>query len=393
MKSEKLQRGDAPWLRIVRPEEVEPAEPAAPRQYDERTRELIELLGLAPERLPTEVSRDNTLPEFFVLWYWPVVMRGQRNCRDGTVLKVVDALRWWRRLTTQPPLSYTDDLRRAKDPPLRMIDEVPMSIFQERLRSAVWRRGPSGRWQPLGLTTIADCLARVQTVLDRAGPTLDRKRPGKGLITDVWRFEIDRPEPEPEACFTLAQARQVCDLATRLPLLTGYPPPSWWRTFFGLKFCTGLRISSMLLIEWTMLKETELGWRLDVPAECVPKTDKPDRFALPEWLLAHLLALRRAGGKICPWTMHEATLDKVHRRLQLAAGIKPTMGFNVWRRTMEEQLALLGLVQAREVGRLALNHASERTTNGHYYDIDNLYRLHLPPLWTGPIGAKQGLLF
>jgi len=183
MKSEKLQRDDAPWLRIVRPEEVQPAEPAAPRQFDDRTRELIELLGLIPERLPTEVSRDDTLPGFFVLWYWPVVMRGQRNCRNGTVLKVVDALRWWRRLTTNPPLSYTDDLRRAKDPPLRMIDEVPMSLFQERLRSAVWRRGYCDGGHEHGHAGRAAAKAPPASVPPRSARPHRRSRRGSAAVS------------------------------------------------------------------------------------------------------------------------------------------------------------------------------------------------------------------
>jgi integrase len=390
---------------LYAPQDEAPAEVSQPPSrgkpsFDEFTLSLIERLGLVADDLPVDVSPAVTWPEHFVLWHWPVVMRARKNA-TSTIDKMVAALRWWRRLTSDPKLGWEDDLALANDPPIGWTDEHTLVAFQHGLRSAVWRRGKLGVWEPLSEFTTTGHLVRMQELIERAGPTCDRKRPCKGLYEQPLVFDIKRRRCKALPPFTIDEARAIVAAAVALPPPRARRPrkrpvyltPQACRTFFGLKFVTGLRVSSVLLLRWEWFEDrTGLLW-LEIPDDAVLKTGKGDRFTLPEWLTSHLSVFRRSSGPLFPEELRQDAIDKMHRRAQRGIVRGQPMGFNAWRRTMSHQLALLGAEAARQASQLGLNHGSSQTTNDSYCDVDNLFRPRLPALWDGPIGVRQSLLF
>ena len=246
--------------------------------------------------------------------------------------------------------------------------------------------------------TAAKHLRQIRALLHRVGPNCDPKRPSKGLIDTPPLVVIPKLEPEPKSTFTITQVRQLIVAAEHFPHpdLPDIKPRDWWRAYFGVLYCTGLRSGTAAKIEWPMLGEEEDGWWLNIPRKLVPKTCKGKRFALPAWCGEALVNLPRMGLLLLPYPRHKDTLGDDHKDLQRLAGFAEDRLFAIqaWRRFHCDQMERLGLSFAREIGRRALDHADSSTTSSHYVDLENELRRQLPCLWDrGPRPNVQRHLF
>lgn len=332
---------------------------------------------------PGQVSPNIRLAQFFHRWYRPIVIDGQ-GLSHGTLILYVQLLKWWKRLTT--------------DPPLRMIDLFTVTTFAARLRKATYRRGPLGGERPLSPHRVASILRNLRSLLGRIGPQRDPSKPTAKLIDDPPAVPVDDVECDPKPCFSLETARAIVAAAGRMevPRLEGIEPWQWWRGTLGGYYVTSLRRGSLLECEWTMLHKDAICRWLLVPGRLVCKTGKSKKIALPDWYWRSIAWWPQRGAKIFCWPYHIDHLNDCHYQLQSLAGIPEAeqMPIQAWRRTHGQAMGNEGLAIAQKLAQLALDHGDSGTTRKHYVDFENQVRLRLPPLWDdAPIDDRQKRLF
>lgn len=343
---------------------------------------------------PQWVDPSSTLSEFFEAWFLPVVLIGQRDNKPGALRPYREALAHWERITDRIPIAR--------------ISPVTVALVQSGLRTATDRRRglssaePAKRVSPSTVIKWQGCL---RAILQRLGPT-HPWRPdmvGAGVLPAAPSLTVDdsrRRSPVPRHPFTLAQARAMMaatvEVGTRrskyrhgrysdLPTHGADPhSPAWWRAYLALLFYSGVRAESTALslrrrhLVWDpQANEGRGGWWLDVPVECVPKTDKPVvRFVHP--CLERMLRGVRPGllledwpadAMLCPQTTHYSHIASVHDwLLDRVRQTDPTLGQlspQAWRRTFGDMVATA--VDARlDRAAWALDHADRSTTEGSY---------------------------
>lgn len=338
----------------------------------------------ASEMASTTLSEFTTLTQFFSTWYRPVELESH-GVSASTIELYLDSLGWWSRITG--------------DPPLRATDEYTIAKFQTGLRDAQYRRGPGGMPRSLSPWTQAKHLKNVRTILRRTGPTINPEKPGKGLVACVPPIRIKALRGKPKPCFALATARRIASAATDLPgdVVPGISAARWWRGLFAALFFSGLRIGTVLQLEWSMLVERDGFPILSVPGRIVDKTDKSIDVAVHDQLASHLALLRGLGGgvgRIFSWPHHYTHLCNVHSRLQLAAGVPTVLSPQAWRRTHGTEMARLGAAHAIEIARQSLDHGDAKTTTGFYVDVLGELIRKLPELVPAVESSeRQGRLF
>jgi integrase len=197
--------------------------------------------------------------------------------------------------------------------------------------------------------------------------------------------------------FTLDEARAIAAACGQMerPLVNDMTSGKWWRAFVALHFYTGLRNGTIYQLRWRHLVEENGLFYLEVPASLVTKTGKGIRIAVHPQLAAALkikyhksadhLILPGPAGRIEGTALNRRTIMDWHKDLQRLAGLKgaQVMSIHAWRRTHGQLLAELGLGQAEELARVALDHSHKAVTLGSYVSVVDAFRLRLPDLWPG----------
>ncbi len=386
-----------------------------------------------------ELSPRMTLGQFFEKWFLPKVLE-PKGVTDSTIGGYIDTLNWWSELTNDPPLSA--------------IDESVISQFQTRLRKEGFIRGRFAKNRPLSPFTRHKHLRNLRAMLTRIGPAFTPGKRAAAIVGSVPYFEIRETMPamRPRSPFTIDQARQIYAAAGGMtwlqplggpPLycrkrnrtgrdsaftkirgkqihlgvydspeshahfrdavklwkeaaptvahhLPGVPASDWWRALISLLYYTGLRTGTALRLEWTMVKERQDGWCIEVPAGIVKTRKWVDQFLHPAAYGA-LEKIRQPGvSLLLPWPFHYRTFTKQHYELQRLAGIgkEEQLAPHAWRRTHGTEIARLGLGVGMEAARMALGHSSVNVTGRHYVDLIRELILQLPRLdW--PAGASR----
>ena len=337
----------------------------------------------ADELLPGKVSRNIRLAQFFHRWYEPIVIDGQ-GLAAGTKAGYVELLKWWKRLTT--------------DPPIRSIDEFTVSTFATRLRTATYRRGALGIERTLKPSRVSLLLRNLRSIVGRLGPKREPNKPTAKLLEEPPAVPVDTIMGDPKPCFSLEIARSIVAAAYKIdvPRLEGIEPWQFWRGTLGGYYVTSLRRGGLFDLEWEILRREGGSWWLLVPARFVGKTGKPKRIALPDWFHRSICWWPRRGPKIYTWPHDIDHLNDVHYRLQTIAGIPEDeqMPIQAWRRTHGQAMGNEGLRIAQKLAQMSLDHSDGATTRQHYVDFENQVRLRLPPLWDDePFDDRQQRLF
>jgi integrase len=338
----------------------------------------------ADDQLPTNVTVNMRLPQFFHRWFKPIVIDGE-GLAEGTELGYLTLLRWWKQLTS--------------DPPLRLIDPFVVATFSARLRKATYRRGPLGKERPLSAHRVSVMLRNLRALLNRCGAQREPNKQTAGLPLKVPAVPVESIESDPKPCFTLDEAKRIVAAARFIdcPKLDGIEPWQFWRALLAWYYVTSLRRGSLLRLEWSMLRHDGHYCWATVPARLVGKTKKPKRIVLPPWCWREVEHWPRRSERIFLWPHDDDHLNDVHYRLQTLAGIAEEQQLSIqgWRRTHGDAMGNEGLEIAERLAQMALDHSDRRTTKQHYVDFENRVRLRLPPLWDElpPADDRQRRLF
>lgn len=339
-----------------------------------------------------EFSPRMTLSEFFERWYLRVVLKlsaeevrnlklGQREWRKMK-LSEADMRKFPNAVNYQQSIDYWKHL--TGDPPIYAISDVLLVDFEAALRGVTYKRGLNGTERRLGDFTVAKHLKNIRAVLFRCGPkNADNKRPGKGLLDETPHISVSAPTLTlPKKRFSLKQARLVYAACDEMTLFTnrgrgrpsdgGPDAPAWWRALVSVMFYTGLRIGTVLRLEWSMIEEDEDGFWFKVPGRIVHKTKKASVKALRLDCLELLHRLPRGGdatSRIFTWNHSLTHLRDRHDRLQKLAGVKELRDMHAWKRTHLREVARTCLDDAMETAQRAGDHADRKTTEESYVNL------------------------
>lgn len=329
-------------------------------------------------------SSRMTVPRFFRAWFDPIVLKGERDAADSTRKLWEDTIRYWERLTPNPPLIDCDG------------NDQLFADFCTRVRTATYVRSkvPGAKEYPLRPYTIRRHIQNAQWLLARAQE--------EGLIRKAPRLRLKRIKPKTKPTFDIAQVESIFEAMPQMTRPTGLPvsTPDFLRGLMATAFMTGVRKGTFFRLEWNWFVQRPDGWWIDFPDHSVPKTDRGLCVAIPDWLHRFLHRWPRIGDRVFSNTAGRrgqpcslTHWDKCHRELQLLAGIAKPLPFQAWRRALGQEMIRLGLIFARKVAQRALDHQSEQTTEDFYTAAANMFRRTYPPLFYVAPESGQMRLF
>ena len=298
--------------------------------------------GERHEPAPPALSADMTLSEFFGVFFRPVWLAGRRADRL-THRAHGESIDWWVRLTG--------------DPPLRQIDDCTAARFLVELAAQPGRGG-----RPLSDHTLAKHRRHLQTVLDLTGPRGKTCRRGQKLLAEPPYLEPVAVETVvAKGHFSVPQIERIVR-ATRImttPRVDGVQAPDWWRAIIITAYYTGLRIGTLRRLEFAWL----IGEQLRIPGAAAKQKKSQTQFVHPRALEA-IQNIRTARRLIFECSHGSWWIDKLHRRIQAAAGLAECdrWGWHGYRRAHATDLAMIDV----EAARLSLNHSQLETTRRHY---------------------------
>lgn len=304
------------------------------------------------------LSEWMTLSAFFEAYVLPCYLLPR--AKPATIAGYRTAVERWAKITG--------------DPPLRVIDQATVARFV-----AEDQRWP-GRSGPLSPNTVRDHCGYLRLILALAGPRTAHGSPWAatedGLLgTDRWgrpreapRFILPPARPKPPTDnFTLEEIRAwiaACEHASKP--LGSITPADWWRALVRFVYNTGLRIGSVLQLEWSWVHEQN-GWAFCVIPGSAYKGGRPKLIVLSPAAVAALEPIRAGNhGRIFHWPHTQKTLHRERHRLLRLAGLPPNrrFGFHGLRKATGTQLWRLDPDAARE----QLGHSDRRITMEHYVD-------------------------
>jgi integrase len=283
-----------------------------------------------------------TLTRFYAEKFVPIFLSGTTDPK--TAENYEKALRHWA-LTTG-------------DPPLEQIDDNVMATYRDLL---VKCPGPSGKM--LSPNSVRSRLVHIFTLLRKAGPEGYRNRGALGIIPRVPWCKMPRPlyrEPKIVPDRHIAAAYQAAELMT-LPNVAGIAPVDWWRAWLVVAFNTGLRVGSLVVLEWAHV-QWEDGL-IVIPPECL-KTGRGLTLPLLPIMAEHLERIRGERRHVFGWTQSREQLRHLLHDLQNKAGIPPAEHFGMHRVRKTTATKLYAINP--KVAQLVLGHTKLDMTTMHY---------------------------
>ena len=255
----------------------------------------------------------------------------------------------WARYTDNPPLFKID---------VRMAAKFVCALKE---RGAVRKAGAKA-----SPNTVRKHCIHLQYVLDRAGPCSRHNRQGANLVANVVWLERPRSRRKPASdSFTVAEIGFWLDacLFADSPRIKGILPATWWRSLITFIYNTGLRIGTVLQLEWSMID----GEWLNVPGN-IYKGGDSKRFYLNAEAREAIAAVRTARDRIFPWPCSENRLHRVRREILKRSAIPAHrhFGFHALRKAVATHLAQANPL----VAQMVLGHTSLAMTRDHYVHPD-----------------------
>ena len=158
----------------------------------------------------------------------------------------------------------------------------------------------------------------------------------------------------------------------KVPTIDGVDPVDWWRTLICFAYYTGLRVTVLMSVEYSMINNE---W-INVPARLSKRRKGKRQYLHPE-AIEHIDGIRGKRAILLAWSRWATTKRTVYRRfreLQNAAGIRASRqwAFQSFRKTHLTVLAGLSLEheQGLEVAQQSAGHSNRAITTGHYISGD-----------------------
>lgn len=321
-------------------------------------------------RVPSELSAEMTLVEFFHAYAWPDCLATKGDC-EKTRRDYLRSLDYWARLTGNPPIGD--------------ITKRTCSQFLRQLRAVEFR----GR--PIADNTVYKHWVVIERLLEWTGPESRSVRHGADLVDRPPRIDGPRRVHEqPKPCYSLEDLwhwLQVLPQEARgFRKLERTDPADWWRALILTFYNTGMRPGTLFSIRWEMLRDHSLR----VPREMVKGRRRGLLLYLNRAALDALQPIRRPAGLVFRWEgwpEAESTLRNHRDRLQDAAGI-PRLDFTAFRRTFTTEAGKIGPIAMQlmtgHVG-LGLRMAAEHYIDAGQVLADAMEKMPQP----GPMRQKR----
>lgn len=328
-----------------------------------------------------QLNKAMTVRQFFESWMLPVVLEEKRQVSVAAKKGYLEAIAWW-------------ELVLGDNPPLSQVTDGTWNRFAGELEGGSYRRGDSSQERPLRPQTQKKHKKNIRSILNQA-----RAR----SLCRPLEMTIRTPPSQVKPCFTLEDARQICQWIRAQQEEAQPRPPTWsqkvkrvklgmppkeWLAFISLAFYTGLRTGEILGLNWDMLVTRPEGLFLEVPAETIVKTGKRTTKAVHPCLREALEAIGRGKGYdpiIGCATWIKSNLRLLHAKLQARAGIPEERRLtpHAWRRTHATMIGLTGLPEAIKAAQTALDHSDQETTLRSYLGgiVEGTAIGLLPRLW------------
>ena len=295
-----------------------------------------------------------TLSEFHESHFLPLWIQGQQ-LDVKTEASYRQSISWWSRLT--------------RDPPLDQITDHTVASFIASLCKQ------PGRSSTMMMSSVAKHCRNVDTVLQMAGPRSRGNRRGQGIIGEPPFFDAPRVDQEPPSGdWTIEEVRAMYSAADTMndPKIDGVDPADWWRTLICFAYYTGLRVTALMSVEYSMIDNE---W-INVPARLSKRRKGKRQYLHPE-AIEHIDGIRSDRAIILAWPQWATTKRTVYRRfreLQSIAGIRESRrwAFQSFRKTHLTTLAGLSLEHEHglDVAQQSAGHSNRAITTGHYISGD-----------------------
>jgi integrase len=323
----------------------------------------------------TGLSPRMTLTELYRHWFEDVVLIGERDAAESTVVLWRKSLDWW--------------AVKTGDPPLNQIDEHTLAGFSKAMRTATYSRAKIGgkRYNVEPITPSGSCSTCSRFWLGRAVQ--------KKLLDEAPRLKIKRVRTRKKPAFTSDQVASIFTAAPRIrrPLDLLPTTGDFWRGLLAFALISGVRKGTFFALEWSWFVKRDDGWWVDFPDHAVPKTERGICVAVPEWLRIFLFRWPRVSERVFGSTWSLSHWDDCHVELQLAAGIHSPLPFQAWRRTLADEMVRSGAAFGLRMAQAGLDHRDSATTEDFYAGSANLFRRSYQPLFYVPPEDGQRRLF
>lgn len=312
----------------------------------------LRLFQPEPEDFAGEISQRMRLSEFYYQFVEPVHLAA-RDARAGYLEVLRTSVEYWVRFTG--------------DPPLAAIDQYACADFVRRLKEL-----PGRRTAIISPNTVRKHCRAVQSVLDLAGPSDRRARRNQNLLLKVPYIERPPPEEKPaEDAFTRREIELLLAATSRATRPHRLPVSAevYWRSLYQVLLATGLRIGSLMRLEWSFLELAEADdARLVIPARSIGKGRRGHTVPLTPWAKDAIMRLEgcdavRIFSWPRRWPQSKSNLHDVHRD-QIASCLPAhrRFGFHGFRKAHNMELAHINPLACQK----SLGHSSGRTTVEHY---------------------------
>lgn len=267
---------------------------------------------------PPGLSPAMTWPQFYEVFFLPVCLIARQAARKN-IKQYDETLDYWERFTCNPSLEATNDIHTADF--LMELEKLPG-------RKKGTKISPN--------TIIKHCV-HLQAVMDRAGPRSREMRNGQGLLDEVpYLARPKARKKDADDNFTLDEQTAILRScwAARAPREFLPQREVYWQSLYLATYNLGLRIGSMMSLEWSM----QYGGYLFVPV----KGGDTRKIFINPWARVAIEAMRPITGRcerIWPWRRwptSERWLHTNHRFILEAAGIpkQRQFGFHGFRKAM-----------------------------------------------------------
>lgn len=322
-----------------------------------------------------------SIADFFEFWYLPSLKSDPRRRppTEATIMRRRAAVGWWSRLMGTAAAVH--------GPGLGAITAETLETFRERLKTATFKRGPTGSPKPLSEWSQFRTLDEIQQLLVNAGPSVGRSRRAD-ILVKVPGIYSESPPCWPKETWSIEEARLLASFVGSMdcakPQLTANRYRLLAEGTLALWYFTGHRATTYQHLTFDDLVEVRAGaWCLQVRRSV--KTGKADRLRVHPQLLERLERIKSCfgSGPLLPWPVAYRCVSDYHAEWQEQAGLPVNRRFRpqAWRRLHGSAIAAGGYETARGLAASSLGHSNAAITETHYTAVRDLAVLNLPALF------------
>ncbi len=297
-----------------------------------------------------EPTLNWTIRDFFDEWALPKYLQAKNRSQD-TIDIYVQAVSLWERVTTNPPL-YA-------------VNQDHFDDFQAAIKLL-----PGRKAKYIAAPTQRKILVHFQKLWDLTGPKTRKSKRTAKLLPEVPFFDLPTcPRTPPDGDFELEEVGKIlgaCEHARRTSSILHVQPPAFWKALFIFLHNTGLRISTAMMLRWSMFDRWRKNW-VDIPPELMKGGNNGVRIYCNSFARSEIEAIRTPrSDMIFPWRAFPKGTSWLHAWQQRIVSWTDIpehrrFGFHGFRKALVTTVAekdgfLSQMVAGHSSGNVAINH-------------------------------------